>query len=81
LIQLHKIFQRHPGSCRGYVHLLSPGKTETIIGLPDTLQLNAGRPLTREVNGLLGYNAVETVCSPATSSIRHNSNRLKKNRK
>lgn len=81
LIQLHKIFQRHPGSCRGYVHLLSPGKTETIIGLPDTLQLNAGRPLTREVNGLIGYNAVETVCSPATFSIRQNSNRHTKNRK
>ncbi|MBC8432122.1 MAG: DNA polymerase III subunit alpha [Desulfobacterales bacterium] len=72
LIQLHKIFQKHPGSCQGYVHLLSPGKTETIIALPSTLQLRAGRPLAREVNGLLGYNAVETVCSPATSSIRRN---------
>ncbi len=80
LIQLHKIFQRHPGSCRGYVHLLSPGKTETIIALSDTLKLRAGRPLTREVNGLIGYNAVETVCSPATSSGRHNSNRLIKSR-
>ena len=81
LIQLHKIFQRHPGSCQGYVHLLSPGKTETIIALSDTLKLRAGRPLAREVNGLLGYNAVETVCSPATSSGRHNSNRLIKSRK
>jgi DNA polymerase-3 subunit alpha len=81
LIQLYKIFQRHPGSCQGYVHLLSPGKTETIIALPDTLQLKAGRPLAREVNEMLGYNAVETVCSPATSSIRQNSNRLTKNRK
>lgn len=81
LIQLHKIFQRHPGSCQGYVHLLSPGKTETVIALSDTLKLRAGRALTREVNGLIGYNAVETVCSPATSSGRHNSNRWTKSRK
>lgn len=81
LIQLHKIFQRHPGSCQGYVHLLSPGKTETVIALSDTLKLRAGRPLTREVNALIGYNAVETVCSPATSSGRHNSNRWTKSRK
>jgi len=67
LVQLHEVLKRHPGSSKGYVHLLNPGKTETIIALADTLRLKAGSPLTKEVNGLLGYKAVETVCSPITS--------------
>jgi DNA polymerase-3 subunit alpha len=70
LVQLHEIFKKHPGSCQGYVHLQSPEKTETIIALSDDLKLRAGLPLTRDVNGFLGYNAVETVCSPVASVKR-----------
>jgi len=48
---------------------LNPEKAETIIALPDAMKLSAGVSLTREVNGLLGYNAVETRCDIATPSI------------
>jgi DNA polymerase-3 subunit alpha len=81
LVRLNDILERHPGSCRGYVHLLHPEKTETIIALSESMKLRAGLPLTREVNNLLGYDAVETVCSPVASSVRSNSyngNRKKK---
>jgi len=67
LVRLHEILKRHPGSCKGYVHLLEPDKTETIIALSDALKLKAGLSLVRDVNGFLGYNAVETVCSSAAS--------------
>jgi len=70
LFKLNEIFKKHPGSCKGYVHLLGPEKTETIIALSDDLKLRAGLPLTRDINGFLGYNAVETVCSPFTSVKR-----------
>ncbi|MBU0987828.1 MAG: DNA polymerase III subunit alpha, partial [Proteobacteria bacterium] len=80
LALLHEILKRHPGNCEGYLHLLSPEKTETIIALPDALKLQAGMPLTREIKACLGYDAVETVCSPAVSSIKsshQNANRTR----
>jgi DNA polymerase-3 subunit alpha len=68
LIQLKEIFKNHPGSCRAYIHLLNPDKTDTIVALSDSMKLRPGLPLTSEVNRLLGYNAVETDCRPAVAS-------------
>ncbi len=68
LCRLHDIFKRYPGTCRAYVHLKDPEKTETIIELPETLALKASASLIREVNGFLGYNAIETVCTDAVYS-------------
>ena len=72
LEKLQNIFKRHPGSCRGYVHLLNPEKTETIIALSDARKLKVGSLLIREVNRLLGYNAAETICEPAEFSSTSN---------
>jgi DNA polymerase-3 subunit alpha len=65
LAKLHDILQRHPGGCRAYLHLRSLENTDTIVALPDSLKLKAGGALAREVNELLGYNAVETQCMAA----------------
>ena len=65
LESLDAILKKHPGSCPAYVHLVNPDQTETVISLSDSLKLSASLALTREVNGLLGYHAVETVCLPA----------------
>jgi DNA polymerase-3 subunit alpha len=62
LQKLHDILQRHKGSCSGYLHLLMPQRTETIIALPEHIKLKAGPALTEAVNNFLGYGAVETVC-------------------
>ncbi len=78
LEKLKDIFKRHPGSCRGYVHLLNPEKTETIIALSNATRLKAGSSLIREANRLLGYNAAETICKPTESSSKssgYNGNR------
>jgi DNA polymerase-3 subunit alpha len=64
LQKLHDVLKRHPGSCRAYMHLVNPDKTETVIALPASFNIKAGLAFTREVNGLLGYNAIETVCQP-----------------
>ena len=63
LIGLQETLLQHPGSCRAYLHLRDPRGTETLIGLPERIRLRAGAPLTRQVNRLLGYSAVETICS------------------
>ena len=73
-VKLYDIFKKHPGSCQAYVHLRDPEKTETVLALPDNIKLKAGLSLTSEVNGFLGYNAVETVCIPINSSLRSNNN-------
>jgi DNA polymerase III subunit alpha len=62
LVRLHQVLKSHPGTCRGFLHLKDADKTETIIALPDHLKVEAGKPLARAVNGLVGYNAYETVC-------------------
>ena len=70
LVKLKEILKSHPGSCRAYIHLLNPDKTETIVALSNSIKLRAGLPLTREVNQFLGYNAVETACAPAVALVK-----------
>jgi DNA polymerase-3 subunit alpha len=72
LENLHVIFKRHPGMCPAFLHLRSIDNTESIIALPDGFKLKAGSALTSEVNGFLGYHAVETRCSAVTSSAALN---------
>jgi len=61
--RLHQIIEKYPGSCTAFVHIRVPGKTETIVAMPDALRLRISPVMTREINGLLGYKAVETTCS------------------
>ncbi len=81
LEKLNTVLKRHPGSCKAYIHLRNSEKTETIIALSDTIKLNAGPPLIREVNRLLGYSAAETVCRPVESSSTFNGYNGKRRRK
>ncbi|MGD8675178.1 MAG: hypothetical protein PVG81_05160, partial [Desulfobacterales bacterium] len=68
LVRLQEKLLQHPGSCRAFLHLRDRQGTDTVIGLPERIKLQAGSLLTREVNRLLGYNAVETVCSVAAAA-------------
>ncbi|MBW2608118.1 MAG: DNA polymerase III subunit alpha [Deltaproteobacteria bacterium] len=72
LSDLKDVLKRHPGSCRAFLHLRSPDNTETTIALPDTLKLKAGLSLTRDVKSLLGYNALDTICSAVSISSKNN---------
>ena len=69
------VTEKHPGGCRAYLHLRSPENTDAIVGLPDSLKLKAGGALAREVNELMGYNAVETQCIAAKASNYRNNYR------
>jgi DNA polymerase-3 subunit alpha len=68
LAGLHDILMRHSGTCPAFLHLRSADRTDSIIALPDSLRLRAGGPLTRDVNGLLGYHAVEIHCNAVSPS-------------
>jgi DNA polymerase-3 subunit alpha len=72
---LPRIFNSHPGDCPVHLVLRQPGKAETVLALPESVRVRPGRPLARAVNGLLGYRAFETVCSPVTAlRVRHSAN-------
>jgi DNA polymerase-3 subunit alpha len=66
LADLQRLLIRHPGTCKTFLHLVDDNTTETIILADDTLRLQAGARLKREVNSLLGYAALETRCAPAS---------------
>ena len=75
LEKLNGILKNHPGTCRAYLHLYSPDKTDSIIALPDSMRLKAGGALVREVNDMLGYSAVETLCIAAKTEPKRNNYR------
>jgi len=77
LVDLRGILQRHSGTCPSYIHLHAQDKTETIIVLSDELKLKAGKKLKREINRLLGYDAVKTLCSPAKTTDHNGGNGYK----
>jgi DNA polymerase-3 subunit alpha len=58
------VLQKYPGACKGFMHVRIPAKTETVIALPEEMKIRAGVALRQEVNTLLGYDAVYTVCAP-----------------
>jgi len=62
LAQLRDIVRRYPGDCSGWLHLRTEGDVETIVAMSDELRLQPGDAMSREVNALLGYPAVETRC-------------------
>jgi DNA polymerase-3 subunit alpha len=64
LEQLKALFADHRGNCKGFLHLFQDGQAEAIVALPDSARIRPGRRMEREVNGLLGYRAVTTECSP-----------------
>ena len=78
LNDLYRVLKNYPGECKGFFHVVIPGKTETIIELPRQINLQAGVSLTNEVNRLLGYQSVTTHCSPIKSSPQISENRGKK---
>jgi DNA polymerase-3 subunit alpha len=63
LNELHEVLKNYSGKCTGFLHVVIPEKTETVIELPEEMKLRAGTALTGEVNRLLGYASVATHCS------------------
>ncbi|CAB5111187.1 DNA polymerase III alpha subunit (EC [Olavius algarvensis associated proteobacterium Delta 3] len=63
LSDLNSILRRHPGSSRAFINLILPETAQTMIELPEELRIQPGPTLSRDVNGLVGYPAVETICS------------------
>ena len=60
-IQLEKfknILKNHPGNCTGFLHMVIPDRSETIISLPAEFRLNPSEGLVQEVEYLLGSKTI-----------------------
>ncbi len=68
LTKLKSLLQQYPGSCKTYINLQGADGALTVIELPESFRLRAGPELERDVNFLLGYAAVKSVCSPIVSN-------------
>ena len=62
LADLRDILRRHPGDCQGVIRLMMSEEVEATVAMAENWRLQPGEVLTREVNGLLGYPAVESLC-------------------
>ncbi|BBO79559.1 DNA-directed DNA polymerase [Desulfosarcina ovata subsp. sediminis] len=70
LTQVQKALKRYPGACRGYVHICLKDQAEAVISMTEDLRIRYCDAMTREVNAILGYDAVQTRCSDAVSAMR-----------
>lgn len=65
LLTMEKMFRNHPGSCKVFLHVVTGGNAEVVIGLSEAITVMAGTDLFNELDGLLGRSSVRTVCKPA----------------
>jgi DNA polymerase-3 subunit alpha len=72
LNHLVELFDRHPGDCPVRLRLSHPGRAEVIVAPSDAFKVRASQRLARAVNGLLGYKALETICTPVVAATPRN---------
>jgi DNA polymerase-3 subunit alpha len=62
LFDLKEVLRRHPGDCQGVICIKTAEDVETVLSMAEHWRMQPGEALSRQVNGLLGYPAVETLC-------------------
>ena len=72
LKRVQRTLQRYPGSCRGFVHICLKDQAEAVVSMAESLRIRYCDAMTREVNAILGYDAVQSRCSDAASAMRNN---------
>ena len=71
LTQVHRTLRRYPGSCKGFVHICLKDQSEAVVSMADDVRIQCCEAMTREVNGIFDYAAVQTRCSDAASAMKH----------
>lgn len=54
LLALREVLRQHHGTCQAFLHLLRPDYTETVIALPQTLQVTPSRSMVAAIERLFG---------------------------
>lgn len=72
LMQLKALIQQYSGECTVMLHVRVADSAEVLIDLPESLRLRVDALMEREINGLLGYPAVETECAEIKPAAKAN---------
>jgi DNA polymerase-3 subunit alpha len=73
LTRVQRTLQRYPGPCKGFVHICLKDQAEAIVSMTDTLRVRYCDAMTREVNAIFGYDAVQSRCIDVDSAMRNSS--------
>jgi len=74
MAELRDILRRHPGDCQGVIRFIMAEDVEALVAMAENWRLQPGESLAREVGGLLGYSAVETLCGDINAVTNGNGN-------
>jgi DNA polymerase-3 subunit alpha len=55
---LKNIIKQFPGRCASFLHLVVPNHFETVVGLPDTLNVSPSDEMMEAAEKLFGYNVI-----------------------
>jgi len=69
LTRVHRTLQRYPGPCKGFVHICLKDQAEAVVSMTESLHIRYCEAMTREINTIFGYKAVQTRCSDAASAM------------
>lgn len=58
LLELKKIIQKNPGNCPVYLHFIMPGRSETVMSLPEKYRVKPGAELSQAIEKLFGKNVL-----------------------
>ena len=71
LHRAHRTLERYPGPCKGFVHICLKEQAEAVVAMTEAMRIRYCKAMTREVNAIFGYNAVQTRCIDAASAMRN----------
>ncbi len=71
LEKLFDLIKGYPGGCRCFLDIKVSDRAHAVVSVSDEIKLKYCNALLRDINGLLGYNAVVTRCSDAASAMRN----------
>lgn len=79
--KIKDILKKQPGSSNVSINILIPQKSVVVsLDLQDDYKLKVDQPIIREINDIIGYNAVETTCTEIKLAPKKNGYRKNKYR-
>lgn len=71
LSRVHATLKRYPGPCKGFIHICLENQAEAVVSMAEEMRIRYCDSMIREINAILGYDAVHTRVSDAASAMRN----------
>jgi DNA polymerase-3 subunit alpha len=71
LERVYQTLTHYPGPCKGYLHICLDDVAQAVVSMNDEMRIRYCDGLRREVNTIVGYDAVQTRCIDAAAAMRN----------